>query len=94
MSFLRRAADLSRPIKGPFSGSRAGNIDSFIRRLCAYKSSTVVNEGHRQQNLMQKLHTMQQLSWPVVSGTHSLGKTLKPKVHGSNAIQEHWHPKM
>ena len=37
MSFLRNADDLSRPIKGPFSGSRVGSIDSFMRRLCAYR---------------------------------------------------------
>ena len=37
MSFLRNAEDLSRPIKGPFSGSRAGSIDSFMRRLRAYR---------------------------------------------------------
>ena len=34
-SLLRKAADLSRPISGPFSGSLAGNIDSFIMRLRA-----------------------------------------------------------
>lgn len=57
MSFLRSAADLSRPIKGPFSGSRVGNIDSFIMRLRACIIKLDVSDKQSRKLLTQKVET-------------------------------------